>query len=211
MDAMEQMLQYQIVERGVKEPVVLDAMRQVPREVFVPSELRDEAYADEALPIGRGQTISQPFIVALMTEALEVASDHRVLEIGTGSGYQTAILARLAKWVYTIDRIGELVQEARDTLQSLQIRNVSYRVGDGTLGWPEEALFERILVTAAGPRVPEELLRSQLAEGGIAVLPAGNASWQDLLQIRRKGKRFVQQSLGACQFVRLIGKEGWQA
>ena len=206
----EEMLRTQIADRGVQSPAVLDAMRHVPREVFVPEDMRALAYTDQALPIGRGQTISQPYIVALMTEALEIKPHHRVLEIGTGTGYQTAILALLAHRVFSIELIPELVKEASNRLRSMGFTNVDFRAGDGTLGWPEEAPFDRILIAAAAPDVPRNLLESQLADHGIAVLPAGRGDWQYLWKITRNGQQLRSEELGGCRFVKLIGKEGWE-
>lgn len=208
-EQMEEMLRWQIAERGVGSPAVLEAMRQVPRERFVPIDMLPDAYTDQALPIGHGQTISQPFMVALMTEAIAAGHDDRVLEIGTGSGYQTAILAKLAKRIYTIERIPVLMQEAKQRLRQMGIDNVEYRAGDGTLGWPEDAPFDRILIAAAAPTIPAKLLESQLADGGIAVLPAGMGDWQYLWKISRRGGRLQREDLGGCRFVRLIGAEGW--
>ena len=170
---MDEMLRNQIIGRGVGSPIVLDAMRHVPREFFVPKSMRGLAYSDQALPIGKGQTISQPYIVAMMTEALEIKPHHRVLEIGTGSGYQTAILAQLAERVFTIELLAELMQQAEIRLKTMGVSNVEFRVGDGTLGWEEEVPFDRIIIAAAAPNVPRSLLERQLIDGGIAVLPAG--------------------------------------
>lgn len=209
MNELEEMIAWQIRGRGVESPDVLDAIRSVPRELFVSPNLRDQAYADMPLPIGKKQTISQPFIVALMTEALAVSKSHRILEIGTGSGWQTAILAKLGARVYTIERISELMEEARQHLTSIGISNVEYRVGDGTLGWLEEAPFDRILIAAAGPNIPIQLLKSHLADGGVAVLPAGEDDWQYLWKIVRRGNMLDREDLGGCRFVRLIGKEGY--
>src|SRR5450432_3477127 len=167
------MIQTQVIDRGIDDERVLAAMRAVPRDRFFPEQSRNEAFADRAAPIGFGQTISQPYIVALMTQRLDVYADHKVLEIGTGSGYQTAILAKLAREVYTMERIKPLLDAAFETLMALDIRNVHYRYGDGTFGWPEAAPFDRILIGAGAPKIPENLLRAQLADGGIAVLPIG--------------------------------------
>lgn len=207
--SMESMISQQIEARGVHTPSVLDAMRRVPREIFVPGEQRRDAYEDCPLPIGEGQTVSQPYIVALMTEALDVRPHDRVLEIGTGSGYQTAVLARLAQRVFTVERIESLAQTARKHLQQLQIDNVEFRVGDGTLGWPEEAPFDRIIITAAGPDIPRRMLQEQLADGGVAVLPAGEEDWQRLWRVTRQGSELLTHELCGCRFVRLIGDEGW--
>lgn len=210
-EAMEWMIQSQIVARGVRDERVLDAMRKVPRGLFMLPEYMQEAYADGAFPIGLGQTISQPYIVALMTEALDARPTDRVLEIGTGSGYQTAILAHLAAEVYTVERLSQLQVAAHGRLKVLGLTNVWYRVGDGTTGWPEHAPFERILITAAGPDLPRKLLLSQLADGGKAVLPAGPDECQDLLVVTRHGEDLIPTNLGACRFVRLVGAEGWIA
>lgn len=206
---MEKMLQSQILDRGVRAPAVIQAMRSVPRDLFVPTQYREDAYTDQPLPIGHGQTISQPFIVALMTEALEVAPEHRVLEIGTGCGYQTAILALMAKHVYSIERLPALASMARTHLAALAIANVDIREGDGTLGWPDQAPFDRILLSAAGPQSPRNLLLSQLADGGIAVLPCGGPYDQILLKVTRSGDTLTERFLCGCRFVKLIGKEGW--
>ena len=208
---MELMLQSQIIDRGVLAPDVIQAMRSVPRDLFVPAEQREDAYSDQPLPIGYGQTISQPFIVALMTEALEVAPTHRILEIGTGCGYQTTILAMLADHVYSIERLKPLVSMARRHLATLGIGNVELREGDGTLGWPEHAPFDRILLSAAGLQVPRKLLLSQLADGGIAVLPYGGPYDQILLKVTRQGDALTERFLCGCRFVKLIGQEGWPA
>ncbi len=183
-------------------------MARVPRHRFVPPHLLPYAYEDRPLPIGRGQTISQPYIVALSTAALSLAPSDRVLEIGTGSGYQTAILAELAGKVYTVERLPELSRVAEERLASLGYRNVFFRVGDGTKGWPDEAPFEAILVTAGAPRIPEGLL-SQLAPHGRLVIPVGGRFSQELTLVRREGERVVHQRLCPCTFVPLIGEEGW--
>ncbi|HIE52022.1 MAG TPA: protein-L-isoaspartate(D-aspartate) O-methyltransferase, partial [Armatimonadetes bacterium] len=175
----EAMVERQIRARGVRDPRVLEAMRQVPRHKFVLPSLQAQAYQDTPLPIGLDQTISQPYMVALMTELLELKGPEKVLEVGTGSGYQAAILAELAEQVYTIERIPELAAAARQRLQELGYHNVTVRVGDGTLGWPEEAPFEAIIVTAGGQTVPPAL-KEQLAEGGRLVIPVGGYRMQDL-------------------------------
>jgi protein-L-isoaspartate(D-aspartate) O-methyltransferase len=171
------MVENGIIDRGVKDPTVLAAMRKVPRHLFVPPALRPRAYDDTALPIGLDQTISQPFIVAYMTEMLRVANDHTVLEIGTGSGYQAAVLAELAREVLTVEIVPELAQRARQTLSELGYRNIEVRTGNGYLGWPERAPFQRIMVTAAPEKLPEALV-SQLAIGGIMVVPVGRDAQQ---------------------------------
>jgi len=202
------MVERQIKGRGVRDGRVLDAMRKVPRHLFLPPEKADQAYEDHPVSIGRGQTISQPYMVALMTEALELRGDEKVLEIGTGSGYQTAILAELAREVYSVERIPELADEARTKLEDLGYTNVHIRVGNGTLGWPEEAPFDAILVTAGAPKVPKSL-KAQLADGGRLVIPVGSEFHQVLYRIRRRGDEFLEEPLTSCVFVPLIGEEGW--
>jgi len=194
--------------RGIRDERVLEAMRKVLRHLFVPEAHRDIAYGDHPLPIGAGQTISQPFIVALMTQALQVEGHHKVLEIGTGSGYQTAILAELAREVYTIDRVPELVEGARRLLTELGYTNVHYRIGDGTLGWPEHAPYDRIIATGAVPEVPRSL-KEQLADPGRLVIPVGGRQVQSLVLVQKQGERFIQKELVPCSFLPLIGAEGW--
>ncbi len=199
----------QLVARGIRDTRVLEAMRRVPREAFVPPALRAAAYADGALAIACGQTISQPFMVAVMTEALALEGPERVLEIGTGSGYQTAVLAELAREVISIERWPELADGARATLALLGYANVSIVVGDGTLGDPAGAPFDRILVTAGAPRVPDPL-QEQLAEtGGRLVIPVGPPAQQWLTIVERQGTRFFQSVREACVFVPLVGKNAW--
>ncbi len=205
----ERMVDEQIRARGVMDPRVLAAMRQVPRHRFVPEHLWGQAYNDYPLPIGADQTISQPYIVALMTELLELKETDRVLELGTGSGYQAAILAELAAQVFSIDRMGDLAQRAREVLESLGYNNIRIRVGDGTLGWPEEAPFEGIIVTAGAPRVPRPLTE-QLALGGRLVIPVGDMFSQTLTLVRQTESGLKFEYFGGCRFVRLIGKYGWQ-
>jgi protein-L-isoaspartate(D-aspartate) O-methyltransferase len=170
--------------------------------------MEPQAYEDRPLPIGLGQTISQPLIVAMMTEALALEGSERVLEIGTGSGYQAAILAELAKEVYTIERVRELSIQARKVLYRLGFDNIKLKIGDGTLGWPEEAPYDRIIVTAGAPHVPEELMK-QLADGGRLVIPVGGEDVQHLDVVIRKGAEFHTRSITACRFVKLVGKSGW--
>jgi len=202
------MVRDQIRARGITDPRVLDAMAAVPRERFVRASEQHEAFSDRALPIDCGQTISQPYIVAAMTEALQVGPEHSVLEIGTGSGYQTAVLAALARHVYTVERLPRLQDQARRRLESLGVRNVSYRVGDGTLGWEEFAPYDRILVTAAAPDVPPTLIK-QLADGGRLVIPVGPAAQQMLVAIDKQGGRLTETRRLPCCFVKLVGREGW--
>lgn len=204
----ERMVDQQIRARGVVDPRVLAAMRKVPRHLFIPQFLWDQAYNDYPLPIGEDQTISQPYIVALMTELLEIKETDRVLEIGTGSGYQAAILAELAAAVFSIDRVGGLADQARLVLDSLGYTNVKIRVGDGTLGWPEEMPFDAIIVTAGAPKVPRPLTE-QLALGGRLVIPVGDIWSQTLTCVRKTESGLKFEYHGGCRFVRLIGKYGW--
>jgi len=204
-----EMVRSQIEPRGVRDPRVLEAMRTVPREVFLASPTQPNAYEDRALPIGYGQTISQPFIVAYMTELLEVRAHHRVLEIGTGSGYQTAILAALCLHVDTVERIAALVGLAESRLHLLGIENVKQFLGDGSLGLPDRAPYDRIIVTAGAKAMPPPLV-DQLTSEGIIVMPIGGADEQAIACLRRHGSRTVEQRLLACRFVRLIGEEGWE-
>jgi protein-L-isoaspartate(D-aspartate) O-methyltransferase len=206
----EKMIQQQVIDRGIDDERVIGAMRQVPRENFFPKEERDSAYADRASPIGHGQTISQPYMVALMTSRLQVHPEDKVLEIGTGSGYQAAILAHMAREVYSVERVKPLLDAAFDRVLDLGLRNVHFRHGDGTLGWPESAPFDRIIITAGAPELPRQLLLSHLADGGIAVLPVGPLDRQQLLEVRRAGDALQTQEVVPCRFVKLIGKEGWK-
>jgi len=205
------MVEHQLERRGIADPLVLEAMRKVPREAFVPPELAEEAYADGPLPIGEGQTISQPYIVALMTEALELRGGERVLEIGAGSGYAAAVLAEIAAELYTVERHARLAEEAAARLTRLGYDNVHVRVGDGSLGWPEHAPFDAIVVAAGAPEVPEAL-KEQLAVGGRLVIPVGQGrTLQDLLRLRRLSEtEYQREELGGVRFVPLVGEEGWQ-
>lgn len=202
------MVDEQIVARGIKDGRVIDAMRRISRHLFVEEALQSQAYNDYPLPIGYGQTISQPYMVALMTDALELKGHERVLEIGTGSGYQTALLAILAEKVYSIERISELAARARKTLDELDCYNVEIKIFDGTYGWKEKAPFDAIMVTAGAPDVPQPLL-DQLAIGGRIVIPVGEAGLQDLFTVTRTEREFVKKNLGGCRFVKLIGRHGW--
>jgi protein-L-isoaspartate(D-aspartate) O-methyltransferase len=204
----EEMVKRQIEARHVSDPSVLSAMRRVPRHLFVSEALRHKAYEDYPLPIGEQQTISQPFIVAEMTQALEIDADDRVLEIGTGSGYQAAVLAEIAYRVYTIERLYPLYRRARKLFDELQYHNIVTRYSDGTMGWKEESPFDAIIVTAGAPRIPNVLL-AQLALGGRMVLPVGNQYTQDLVKIIKDEQGWHQVSLGGCRFVKLIGENGW--
>lgn len=202
------MLKNQLEPRGIKDLRVLEAFRRVPRESFVLDGDASQAYADHPIPIGYAQTISQPYMVALMTQCLELTGSEKVLEIGTGSGYQTAILCELAREVWSIERIQPLSERAAMTLQYLGYSSVHLRVGDGTLGWPEEAPFDRIIVTAAAPEVPPSL-RKQLADDGLLVMPVGEMGIQALQVWRRRAGETESESVCDCVFVRLIGKEGY--
>ena len=204
----ERMVREQLIARGISDPRVLAAMRRVPRHAFVPPNLRDRAYDDGPLPIGGGQTISQPYIVAYMTQALALKPKDVVLEVGTGSGYQTAILCELARQVYSLERRPELAERARDVLTELGYHNVQIHVGDGTQGLPQFAPYDAILVTAAAPAIPAPL-REQLAEGGRLVLPTGDRRQQVLRRVRRQGDRWTVEDLIAVVFVPLYGQHGF--
>ena len=206
--ARREMVRRQLADRDIADARVLAAAAKVPRHLFVPDDLVSQAYEDHPLHIGFGQTISQPYIVALMTQALGLAPGERVLEIGTGSGYQTAMLAELAGRVYSVERIAELSSTAKTALENLGYDNVDYVVADGSVGWPEHSPYDAILVAAAAPQVPESL-KAQLAEGGRLVLPVGTSYSQTLKRIVRSADSFVTQDLCPCIFVRLIGKEGY--
>jgi protein-L-isoaspartate(D-aspartate) O-methyltransferase len=206
----ETMIQQQVIERGIRDENLLSAMRAVPREKFFPAGSESQAYADRPAPIGHDQTISQPYMVALMTQRLAVTAADKVLEIGTGSGYQTAILAKLAREVYTIERLKPLLDSAWERLMELNIRNIHFRHGDGTLGWIEAGPFDRILITAGAPVLPDQLLLSQLRDGGVAVLPVGALDEQMLVEVRRDGSHLEARNICPCRFVKLIGELGWK-
>jgi protein-L-isoaspartate(D-aspartate) O-methyltransferase len=203
------MVQDQLERRGVRDERVLDVMRTLPRHHFIPHDRLDLAYRDQAVPLEQGQTISQPYMVAAMTEALALQPQDRVLEIGTGSGYQTAIIAGLAAHVYTIERLASLTELAQYTLQDLEIENVDFRVGDGSLGWPEEAPFDGIMVTAGAPAPPESLKEQLSPEGGRLVIPVGDREIQTLYRYTRIGGEITAESYMGCRFVPLLGEEGW--
>ncbi len=204
-----EMVRYQIAARGIQDKRVLDAMAKVPRERFIPERFQEQAFADRALPIAEGQTISQPFMVASMTAQLQIQPHHRILEIGTGSGYQTTILSRLAREVVTIERIGSLQKKAREMLATLNVSNVTFQVGDGTAGWVEHAPYDGIIVTAGAPTIPDPLVE-QLTDGGVLVLPVGGEKEQVLILVTRKRNKIVRKKLFPCRFVKLIGQHGWQ-
>ncbi len=205
----ERMVKEQLSARDVTDERVLQAMLAVPRHLFVPRDVQHLAYADAPLPIGEKQTISQPYIVALMTQLLELKGDEKVLEVGTGSGYQAAILAHLARQVYTLERIPKLAQQARKVLRKLALQNVEVIEGDGSQGLPEHAPFDAIVVTAAAPRVPEPL-KQQLAEGGRLVLPVGSRVGQILERWVRKGEDYEVERIAPVAFVPLVGTHGWK-
>jgi protein-L-isoaspartate(D-aspartate) O-methyltransferase len=206
---LDEMIRRQVMDRGITDERVLSALRSVPRDRFFSVQSAAEAFADRAAPIGHGQTISQPYMVALMTERLDVQPNHKVLEIGTGSGYQTAILAKLAGEIYSVERVKPLLDEAWNRLMDMNVRNVHFRHGDGTLGWPEAAPFDRILIAAGAPTMPRELLLNQLKDGGLAVLPVGPEDEQMLVTIRRNGQKLETTEVCPCRFVKLVGHEGW--
>jgi len=206
----ERMVDEQLKRRGITDARVLDAMRRIPRHRFVEEGLAHNAYEDHPLPIGEGQTISQPYIVALMTSLLGLTGQEKVLEVGTGSGYQTAVLGALARRVCSIERLPRLAERARATLETLGVANVWIRVGNGALGWPDEAPFDRILVAAGGPSVPPPLVE-QLVEGGRLVLPVGSAEDQVLTVVERAGGETRTRQCGECKFVKLVGKYAWES
>jgi protein-L-isoaspartate(D-aspartate) O-methyltransferase len=203
------MVEYQIVARGIRDPRVLAAMQEIPRHLFVPPPNDRAAYDDNPLPIGNGQTISQPYIVALMTELLHPKTNDNMLEIGTGSGYQAAILSRLVLRLTTIERITPVANLARTNLKSIGIDNVIVVEGDGTLGYPDNAPYNGILITAATPDVPRPLIE-QLEEGGTLVAPVGGRDFQDLITLHKHGESIIQKSHGGVRFVPLIGQHGWE-
>ena len=202
------MVQDQIAARGIRDQRLLAAMKEIPRHLFMDRALWRRAYEDHPLPIGGGQTISQPFMVALMTDALGLTGKEKVLEIGTGSGYQTSILAKLADWVFSLERLPDLSRKAQLVLEELKIFNVNLIVGDGTKGWPAEAPYDAIMVTAGAPVMPRPLVE-QLAEGGRLVVPVGQRGMQTLLRLTRRGDKVLEEDLGGCRFVDLIGEYGW--
>lgn len=247
LDQRKLMVETQIITRGIKDQRVIHAFLKVPRHLFVANSLELQAYDDHPLPIGFNQTISQPYMVAFMLEHLDIKSSHKVLEIGTGSGYQTSLLAELAKEVYTIERLPQLSQIAQERLKQLdynlscneqfaslpdrssarpteparlfgrsggwsfgQVRaGVYYKIDDGTLGWHEFASYDRIIISAAAPEIPQSLIK-QLADNGIMLCPVGNEYYQDLIQITKYGGKIEENNLGSCVFVKLVGKEGWK-
>jgi protein-L-isoaspartate(D-aspartate) O-methyltransferase len=206
--AREKMVREQIIGRGIKDPRVIEVMLKVPRHIFLPEALLGQAYGDSALPIGEGQTISQPYMVAYLSEALGLRGKEKVLEIGTGSAYQAAVLACLAERVYSTERIRSLLEKARKNLDQVRCHNVITRLADGSYGWEEEAPFDAILVTAGSPSLPRPLT-AQLKVGGTMVVPVGNRNVQRLIRIRRDPGGFVEEELIECNFVDLVGEYGW--
>ena len=203
------MVEEQLRARGIHDERVLKAMAKVPRHLFVPDKYQNLAYEDQPLPIGFGQTISQPYMVAIMVEALELKGNEVALEVGTGSGYQAAILSLLARRVYSVEIIPELAEEARERLKRLGYENVEVVLGNGSLGWEKGGPYEAMVIAAAAPKVPE-LLIDQLKEGGRLVIPVGDLSLQSCVQVRKEGGRVCFKNLGACSFVPLVGEEGWK-
>jgi protein-L-isoaspartate(D-aspartate) O-methyltransferase len=204
------MVEEQIVSRGIKDTKLIAAMKKIPRHLFVEEALQNQAYSDHPLPIGEKQTISQPYMVALMTEALLLTGREKVLEIGTGSGYQTAIVAELSEKVFSVERIRPLAIRARKLLYELEYFNVEIKIFDGTFGWMQESPFDAIVVTAGSPDIPQPLI-DQLAIGGKLVIPVGDAFVQDLFRVTRTEEGVKKENLGGCRFVKLIGKYGWEA
>lgn len=205
----EEMVKKQIAARGIDDSRVLEALRAVPRHLFVDEALRDQAYGDFPLPIGQGQTISQPYIVAEMTQALQLNQDDRVLEIGTGSGYQAAVLAKIAYRVYTVERIHSLYIRTRKLFDELGYHNIVTRFSDGTCGWREEGPFDAIIVTAGSPQIPAPLVE-QLGDEGRMIIPVGDAYSQELTKLYRDQHGIHQTELGGCRFVKLVGDHGWK-
>lgn len=208
--ARERMVTTQIAARGINDKRLLEAMKKVPRHLFVDEALWDQAYSDFPLPIGHGQTISQPYIVARMTEELSLKGHEKVLEVGTGSGYQTAILAELAKNVFSVERISALLPRARKVLDQLGYHNVMIKLDDGTWGWKEHAPYDAIIVTAGSPVIPEPLIE-QLADPGIMIVPVGDEYSQTLTRITKKDGKITKEFMEGVRFVKLIGDHGWRA
>lgn len=206
--ARRRMISEQIIPGGIRDSKVIAAMSRVPRHMFVSPGMENQAYLDRPLPIGFGQTISQPLMVAIMTEELKLTGSERVLEIGTGSGYQAAVLAELVKDVFTVERITDLSIRARKVLYKLRYKNIKLKIGDGSLGWPEEGPYDAIIVTAGAPHVPDAL-KAQLADGGRLVIPVGGEELQSLEIIARDGSSFSRHVTTGCRFVKLVGKQGW--
>lgn len=204
----QKMIEEHVIDRGIKDMRVIEVMRRLPRHLFVKDSLGHKAYGDHPLPIGEGQTISQPYIVAAMSEALQLQGEERVLEIGTGSGYQTAVLAELAAQVFTIERVKSLSQHAKVLLDGLGYTNINFKVFDGTYGWRDRGPYDCLVITAAAPHVPRVLVE-QVKDGGRIVAPVGGAENQELIVLTRHGSQVRQRRLSLCNFVPLIGKYGW--
>ncbi len=204
-----EMVDKQIIARGITDPFVIQAMKKVPRHKFVSEALVDSSYGDFPLPIGEGQTISQPYIIAEMTQGLELKGNERVLEIGTGSGYQAAVLAQIVYRVYTIERNNPLFLQTRKLFDTLKYHNIVTRYSDGTQGWKEESPFDAILITAGGQQIPEPLIK-QLAMGGRLIMPVGGSFSQELIKIEKTSEGLKTTNLGGCRFVKLIGQHGWE-
>lgn len=202
------MVEKQILGRGIKDLSVMEVLSRVPRHLFVNSSLQHRAYGDCPLPIGENQTISQPYIVALMTQVLDLKGGERVLEIGTGSGYQTAILAELASHVFTIERVKPLVKKTKELLEGLKYKNIVFKTFDGTYGWRDQSPFDAILISAATPSIPKSLIE-QLADKGRLVAPVGERESQDLIVLNKNGNKVMERKIGSCKFVPLIGKFAW--
>jgi protein-L-isoaspartate(D-aspartate) O-methyltransferase len=205
----ELMVETQLIPRGIKDKRVIDAMKRVPRHLFVNEPMQYRAYDDMALSIGEGQTISQPYMVAAMTELLELKGDERVLEIGTGSGYQAAILAELSKEIYTVERVSALSEQAEARFHALGYKNIHVKVGDGTSGWQEEAPFSRIIITAGTPKIPEPLME-QLSDEGIMIAPVGDRFSQQIIKVLKSKNKLFESLHTPCVFVPLIGEHGWK-
>jgi protein-L-isoaspartate(D-aspartate) O-methyltransferase len=206
--AREKMVKEQILDRGIRDPKVIDALTRVPRHLFVPEALVGRAYGDTALPIGEGQTITQPYMVAFMSAALNLQGSEKILEVGTGSGYQAAVLACLAERVCSVERIRGLLERARKALDRIQCHNVVTKLSDGSYGWAEEAPFDAILITAGAPSLPRPLL-GQLKVGGTLVIPVGDRNCQRLIRIRKDSEGYGQEDMMECNFVSLVGEYGW--
>lgn len=205
----DKMIREQLAARQIRDPKVIEAMRAVPRHLFVPDEVKSNAYEDRPLPIGKDQTISQPYMVALMVQALELNGNEKVLEIGTGSGYETAILAELSAQVFSIERLEDLAARAQTLLAALGYQNIRIKVGDGTLGWQEHAPYDAIVITASSPQIPRPLIE-QLQPNGIFILPMGEEQLQSLVRLRKSIDGIREEYLGECRFVKLRGAYGWE-
>jgi len=203
------MIDSQLIPRGITDKKVLEAFLKVPRHEFIPKDFRSDAYTDHPVPIGEGQTISQPYMVALMTQLLSINGGEKILEIGTGSGYQAAILSEMGAKVYTVERNKDLYEKAKAIFLELGYKNIECGLGDGTLGWPEKTSFDAIIVTAASPDIPEPL-KDQLVRGGRLIIPVGPRHAQILVEVKRNDKDFSQKAVCGCVFVPLIGEYGWR-